>query len=284
MKIIALIPVYMPTNKEAENVYKLIEEVDEIIVLDDSGKSNKELFEKKSDSCRLIYYQNENNFGLTASVNNGFKMARKLGADWILVMNPDGYFEKGSVNNFRNLINSCACDRVAIIAPRYNLERRKRKAGSGSKQIKYPDMAGSLYNVRVLETIGYYDPKTYFYGLDTEYCIRARKAGYKIIECSSALLNHNPAVNYEVALLGHKVFSCGKDTPQRYYYQFRSKYYIYKKYHNFHSWFSGVAKLLKVILFFDNKKEYFKMIKLGIYDAKQGFYGNINDREENRKK
>ena len=30
----------------------------------------------------------------------------------------------------------------------------------------------------------------------------------------------------------------------------------------------------------ENKKEYFKMINLGIRDAKRGFFGNIKDREK----
>ena len=113
-----------------------------------------------------------------------------------------------------------------------------------------------------------------------EYCLRVKKNGYRIIECSEAVLNHKPAETYAVKLFGKTPFKVGKDNPQRYYYQFRSGYYIYKKYHSFYCFAFSVYKWLKVVLIFDNKKEYFKMINLGIRDAKRGFFGNIKDREK----
>lgn len=146
--------------------------------------------------------------------------------------------------------------------------------------IEYPDMSGCLYNMKVLDKLGYYDQNTYFYGLDEEYCIRVRKNGYKIIQCSEAVLNHHPAETYCVRFLGKTVLKCGKDNPQRYYYQFRSGYYIHKKYHNLHNFMFCVYKFTKVVLFFDHKKEYFKMVRIGIMDAKNGFYGNIKERNE----
>ncbi len=279
--IVGLIALYKPQKEEMANIEKYLDGLDYCYLLDDSGESHEEACRDLLDKFpgKMEYYCNPKNMGLVASVNNGFKMAEKYGADWALVMNPDGTFQNDAIKIFRKYIKETNTEEVGIIAPRFNIDRRPREAGVGYAEIKYADMTGCLYNIKILNELGYFDQNTYFYSLDREYCLRILRNKYKIIECSGAVLNHRPAETYEVKLFGKIVFKCGKDNPQRYYYQFRSAYYINKKYHILHNFPFQMYKLLKVVLFFDNKKEYFKMIKLGIYDAKRGFYGNINDRE-----
>ena len=53
---------------------------------------------------------------------------------------------------------------------------------------------------------------------------------------------------------------------------------IRDRYHSFYCFAFHIYKAFKVIMFFDDKKEYFKMIRLGIKDAKKGFYGNLKER------
>lgn len=281
MKIVGLVAMYMPKEAEIVNIREYVDELDYCFLLDDSAKDNSKVVQSLIDNNpdKICYYSNPKNMGLCASVNNGFKMAIEKGADWILVMNPDGTFQKGAFDVFRKYIEENDTPNVGIIAPRYNIDRRPKQAGTGNIEIRYADMTGCLYNAEILEKLGFYDEKTYFYGLDTEYCIRVRKNGYKIVECSAAVLNHHPAETYEVKLFGKTVFKCGIDKPQRYYYQFRSAWYIGMKYRDFRNLAFHVYKWMKVVLFFDNKPEYFRMIRLGIEDAKRGFFGNVNERD-----
>lgn len=280
MKIIGLIPVYKPNKQEVDNIGKYVGQLDGCYILDDSGCSYENLFEPLINKYpdKVHYHLNEKNLGLCVSVNNGYKMARQNGADWVLIMNPDGTFQNNAIGIYRDYIKKNDVSKTAILAPRFNIDRRKRSAGTGFKHIKYADMTGCLYNVEIFNKIGLYDVKTYFYGLDVEMCLRVNKMDYEIIECSEAVLNHQPAQTFEVKLFGKTIFRCGKDVPQRYYYQFRSAYYIDKKYHNLENKMFHVYKWLKVVFFFDDKKEYFKMIKLGIIDAKRGYFGNFIDR------
>lgn len=280
-KIVGIIPIYKPNKKDFPNIAKYIDDLDYCFLLDDTGNNNRNVCQEIIDinPDKIEYVCNVKNIGLCASVNNGFRLAEKIGADWVLIMNPDGTFQNDALSIYRKFIANSDTSDIAIIAPVFNLDRRERNASTGEREIKFPDMSGCLYNVPILNKLGYYDQNTYFYSLDVEYCIRVRKNGYRIIECSEAVLNHHPAETYCVTFCGKTIFKCGRDNPQRYYYQFRTGYYIHRKYHDLYNFSISVYKWLKVVLFFDNKKEYFKMIKLGIYDAKRGFYGNIKDRE-----
>lgn len=281
--IAGIVALYKPKKNEISNIASYIESLDFCFLMDDSGIDNYPLFRELFDKFpnKISYVLNSENLGLVKSVNKGFSLAIDKGADWILVMNPDGKFQKDPIRIYKKFLSGNDMNNVSILCPRFNIDRRPKEAGNGLKRVKYPDMSGCLYNAKVLKKIGYFDEKTYFYGLDLEYCIRAIESGYKILECSELVLNHKPGNTFELKFWGHTFFRCGIDVPQRYYYQFRSAYYIFKKYKNFYCFAFHVYKFFKVILFFKNKAEYIRMMHMGIYDAKRGFFGNISERPNN---
>ena len=279
-KIIGIIALYNPTVADFANVEKYVDGLDECLLMDDSGNNNlsecKAFIERHPR--RVLYIPNETNIGLTKSVNRGFDKAISDGADWVLVMNPDGAFENDAIGIYRDYIENHDCSNVAIIVPQYNFDRHPRQAGIGFKTVTYADMSGSLYNTNVLKRIGLYDPKTFFYGLDAEYCLRVKKNNYKMIECSAAVLHHQPA-HTETLKIGNKaIFRYGKDVPVRYYYQFRSGYYIHYLYHDFKQDAFMIYKFLKVIFLFDNKKEYLRLIKQAKADYKSGYFGKYQEK------
>lgn len=280
--IAGIVSLYKPTPLYISNIDKYADKLDICFLIDDSGNSNKELFmDFLQKHPNTLYISNKDNIGLCKSVNIGLKKSYEYGADWVLIMDQDGEFNNDIVQIFRNYILTHTSNKVAIIAPQLNYDRHPRKSKKGYRKIKYPDLSGCLFNISILHRLNYLDENTYFYGLDVEYCIRVRKEGYKIIECSEAVLNHHPAETRTLTLFGKCIFKYGFDKPIRYYYQFRVCYYIYKKYgliRSFRTILFFIYRYLKVILLFENKKEYLKMIRQGIYDAKRGFYGKYDAR------
>lgn len=278
-KIVGIIAIYKPKNGELKNIESYLEDLDYCYLMDDSGEDNSKIFQSMIEKYRgkLEYVLNEKNIGLCASVNRGFKLAENINAGWALVMNPDGAFDDGAINIYRKYISYNETNKVAIICPVYNIDRRPKMAGKGVKRVKYADMTGCLYNIEILHELGYYDQNTYFYGLDSEYCKRVMKNDYKIIECSEAVLNHRPAETRHFKIFGKIIFSYGFDKPIRYYYQFRTAKYIHDKYGFSKNDLFMLYKWLKVVFFFENKSEYFKMISKGKKDAKNKYYGAYKD-------
>ena len=273
--IIGVVALYRPRVEEIKNIKRYVDDLDYCYLADDSGEDNEYIFKDfiEQSRGRVEYFANPQNIGLCASVNNAIEKAMDKGADWVLIMNPDGTFSNKAINIYKEYLKKYPSENVAIIAPTFNIDRHPKQAGVGNREINYADMTGCLYNIKIMKKIGLFDLKTYFYGLDTEYCMRVKKYGYKIIECSEAVLNHNPAKTCEIKLMGKRIFAYGIDPPKRFYYQFRSAYYIHKKYGINWNHFFMLYKMIKVVLFFDNKKEYFKAINLGVSDAQNGYYG-----------
>lgn len=283
-RIVCIVPLYNPTNEEIKNIESYVDTLDYCILMDDSQVEHRNvcsvLLEKYRG--RVDYIWNKNNIGLCKSANNGMKAAIKLGAEWILIMNPDSKPHNDIVSVFREYIDKNDTDNIAILAPRYNYDRHRRNIRLGNRKISFVMMSGSMINVKALKRIGFYDERFFIDGLDNEWCLRALRAGYHIIECSEALLDHHPAETREVKVLGKTVFKYGWDRPERYYYQFRGLFLIHDEYHSIYNDLFCLYKLLKCILFFDNKSEYKKAWQIAKKDYKLNYFGKIRDtiREE----
>lgn len=95
-----IVSVIMPTYKQSELMHKAVESVlsqtyssIELIVIDDNKdesfrKSNKQYFDSINDN-RVIYLQNEENMGSTATRNKGIFMAR---GKYITFLDDDDYY------------------------------------------------------------------------------------------------------------------------------------------------------------------------------------------------
>lgn len=277
MKIVCIVALYHPDPKELYEISRYIDDTDQMFLMDDSETSNQHLISEclGDFAGKCSYIWNERNIGLCASVNRGITYALENGADWILLMDQDSAFETNILSAFKNYIEMHETENICALAPQYNYDRHKRQIYRGTKTIKWANMSGTLLNAGLLKSIGKFDERLFIDGLDVEWCTRARSKGYQIIEVGEAVLYHHPAFTKEFSLKNKVLFRYGWDKPSRYYYQFRSYWYIIKKYHDVESikWF--LVKLCKVLLLFEHKREYIRMFIKGVRDANRGNWGKI---------
>lgn len=279
-RIICVVPLYNPQKSELANIASYINTLDYCILMDDSLEEHKTDCEDLLTQFkgRVEYIWNGENIGLCKSANNGIERAKDLGAKWILIMNPDSKPQNDMVSVFRRYIDKNDTENVAILAPQYNYDRHSRTTSTGNKRIRFSNMSGSLINVKILNIIGNYDERFFIDGLDSEWCLRALKAGYEIIECSEAILDHHPAETKELKVFGRTVFRYGWDKPERYYYQFRGFMLIHKEYRSFFNDLFCIYKYLKALILFEDRTEYKKMWMEAKEDCKRGYFGNYKDR------
>lgn len=276
MKIVIVVALYNPVLEELSNIYEYVRHSDVCILMDDSEIDNSifvnSFFDNK-DIENTIYVWNKKNVGLCASVNSGINRAVEHGADWVLLMNPDSKISSNMIKEFSVFIDKNDCTKICALAPQYNYDRHKRERYNGYRMLSWSNMSGMCVNVKLLEDIGNFDEKLFIDGLDIEWCIRARSKGYKIIEVGSAVLEHHPAETRILLVGGKELFKYGWDSIDRYYYSFRGCWYIFRQYKSFVALKWMMIKLAKVIILFDNKKEYLKMFFRGIKDANSGVWG-----------
>jgi len=214
----------------------------EIIVVDNaSTDGSPEIIKKKYPNVVLI--RNSKNLGYTMGNNIGIKKAT---GEIIILLNNDTYVDENFIIEIvkhmerpdvgivgalllypSNVIQSCGCKEKFLgfwecLGAGLTLEEGKQICKDGM-EVDYVSGAALAIKREALEKIGMLDSHFFAYMEDVDWCYRARKAGFKVIVASNAVVYH-----YESA-------SWRKMPLRKFYLDYRNKIlFICKHYSKFH--------------------------------------------------
>ena len=164
---------------------------------------------------RLILIENQTNYSFSEGTNIGITFALKaLGPDHVLLLNNDVIVDPDFLSRLVEVSESDA--KIGIVGPRiHNYSHPNKLAFAGGRinlwlgqshhvglnetdQGKYSKVAevdfieGSCFLVKrkVVEDIGMFDSAYVAYWEDTDWCIRANRAGYKVVYVPTAQIWH----------------------------------------------------------------------------------------------
>lgn len=86
---------------------------------------------------------------------------------------------------------------------------------TGVRDVDITAAAGSVVRWRAVERVGYWDPRYFIAGDDAEWCLRARRVGWRIVCCLDAVYRHPPWSE--------------KVSPQREYYRRRNLFWLWQR-------------------------------------------------------
>lgn len=190
------------------------------IVLVDNGSADSSPDRIKEQFAQLTLIKNKENIGFAAGNNVGIRHALSRDADYILLLNNDTIVDSSVL---KNLINVGESDnRIGVLgAVNYSFEDRQKAVlistsfnwftGFTKKEdlnavsrgvIIEPQQAhgvtGSslLIKREVVEKIGLLDERFFIYYEDTDWCMRASKAGYKVLYVPRARIWHKIGASF----------------------------------------------------------------------------------------
>ena len=274
-EVIAIVIAYnIKKNLLLENIFSYINFVDKVLVVDNSDKPTD--LSNINKTNKIEYISLNGNFGIAKALNVGLEYAFKYKYKYALTMDQDSRFSNNLIEEYRK--NQQA--NVAIYSPFYLIDRKRKKNNKKDVQYLYWTMtSGNLLNLEYVKEIGKFKEDFFIDAVDYEFCLRARKKGYKILQCNKAILIHNPGITKTKKILFWN-YKYGYMSTDRLYYQIRNLSYIAKKYNSYRARIVIFIKLLKIILLFDDKKSFLSAFKAGINDYKNNNYGKIRRKNE----
>lgn len=186
----------------------------EIIVVDNaSSDGTADYISQNFPKVHLV--RNQQNLGFAAGVNVGLRQAK---GEFLVLLNQDTVVDD---NWLAELVNGMQADKTVGIGgcKIYDWSKQKlwhtgvildearrfpRLRGTGEtdqgQYEKIEEMAavvGAALALRrdLLQSIGFFDEDFYFYLEDTDYCLRAKEAGYKVMYYPKAVLRHYVAAS-----------------------------------------------------------------------------------------
>jgi len=180
------------------------------------------------------------NLGYVGGNNLGIKHALACGADYVLILNEDTIVDRQLVRELVAVADSDSA--VGVVGPKvyyYDMPDVIQSVGGGftrdgnsflrgadevdqgqydePKEVDWISGCAMLVKRRVLEQIGLFDPAFFMSWEDTDYCVRVRRAGYKVMVAPAARLWHKGAPRGEVP------------TPRMVYYRARNRLLFLRK-------------------------------------------------------
>ncbi len=276
--IAAGIVLYFPEESDIQNIVSLSDKVGAIYLVDNSfSKLPNAVMDMLMgiSFCSIQYFHFPENIGLCSGMNFIMKKALSDSYSWCLLINQDSVCGNNIVEIFIEDLFSAADERIAIIGPQYDYDRHKHKliSTSGVKDVTWLMMSGNMINLILNDILGGFKENLFVDGLDVDYCLRARKEGFRVIQSNTAILLHKPATTKYISIFGQKLFGYGWAEPLRYYYQFRNGFWIFQTYRHWGTLFFMFYKLLKIIFLFDRKKVYLQAVKDAYMDFRHHYFG-----------
>ncbi len=299
----ALIITYNPAPDFYDRLNNFYKELNQIIIVDNgSDPKTRSLLEeetqKRADSLKIIY--NEKNLGVARALNQGFQWAIEEGFEEIFAFDQDSFLVYGAISALQKKMDTfTAKETLAIVSsvPRdlsVDVYARFLRQVKGFifervacedeilRDISFTITSGALYNLSVYKELGPFRDDFFIDYVDTEYCLRANQAGYKIIALCDAYLEHRLGAREKRELLGRKHYPTFH-SPLRWYYISRNRIPMLKKYAlRFPHWLSfeiisATYILLRMLLFETQKMTKLKALFLGTRDGLRGRMGKASD-------
>lgn len=198
----------------------------EIIVVDNNSKDGSQAILSKVVNIHLI--QNQSNLGYAAGNNIGIRYALKNNSDFLLLLNNDTivkanlleilvrndssditspkiYFEHGyefhkkryKSNELGKVIwyAGAKIDWDNIIGKHIGVDHVDKGQHYGVLETDYATGACMFVRREVFKKIGLFDEKYFLYFEDMDFCLRAKKAGFKIIYNPEGVVWHKNAMS-----------------------------------------------------------------------------------------
>lgn len=229
----AVVVTYHPDAEVAGNLRALAGEVGRLVVVDNGSSAGElEVLRGVQAECGFEIVENGSNLGIATALNVGVRRLREQECAWVLLFDQDSRVRAGfGAAMLAGFEGSVWGARLGILVPRY-VDARLGKAippNLVAEGLEAAMTSGSLLRVGTFAELGYFVDALFIDGVDYEYSLRLRGAGYVIAECAEAELLHRPGEPKQHRLLGFD-YQTANYSPIRRYYQERNKVWIARRY------------------------------------------------------
>lgn len=268
MQLSCVVILYNPSEANIEGIKSYINLVDYMIIVDnsDNGTDYHQNFENISN---LELIKLSHNMGLGYALNVGCKRAISKGFKYAITMDQDSKLLKDGFKGYTETILNRSD--VAVLSPQYIIDRKKPiKLKDEINSVLWTMQSACIFNLQILSQLGFFREDFFVDVIDYEFCLRANKNNYSVLKNYNYAIKHSPAITKytKVIKIGY-----GYCSPLRIYYQSRNLRAITQQYKHLKIKILLLIKFLKIILLFNNKKEFLKMWKKGKIDFKNNKFG-----------
>lgn len=240
MKIAATVILYEPKVEEVlNNINTFINYVDSIYLYDNT-EVGRDFDYTRLNSSKVHYFRDGQNKGLSVRLNEASKKAISDQYKWLLTMDQDSFFLASTIQKFitglsvyedNNSIGVFGLSNTSSSTATIN------EINTGETiEVNHVITSGSVINLSVYNEVSGFDENLFIDGVDWDYCISLKLAGYSVIQFKNLFMEHQLGTRIMGASI-KTLYLIKKEkyihNPLRCYYLKRNMLYLQNKYKDY---------------------------------------------------
>lgn len=284
--IFAIVVTYHPDGDLYKRIESIRNQVDRVLIIDNnSSKDCLKMISRISKDLDVDVIKNKSNLGVAEALNQGFGFVKILNKNysWILTLDQDSSCYPNLISDLSLAFQQCPFkNEIGIIGTNYKekttgrILHKKTKENEDWEEVENLPTSGSLTSYDTFCNVGEFRKDLFIDYVDTEYCMRVRKSGYRVVISSKIGMTH-PLGYYR----NSKLHNWLKGTPmvtnyapiRHYYWTRNGTKLIYENLWHDIKWSINEAyylffrRIITVILFEEKKIIKMQSIGLGFWHA-----------------
>lgn len=268
VRISAVVPLFHPEPGLTARIDSWREGVRTLHLVDNTPGGSPRL----PDDPGVVLHRPGRNVGVARAFNLAAEHAERDGHPWLLTMDQDSRALPGMLAELARVAEQSS-PRTALVAPRL---RGARRAGSDARDVRFAMSSGSLVRVESWRSVGGFDEGLFIDGVDHDFCMRLRAAGFGLLRAENARLAHAPGNRPRRLPLGWTV---SHHSPTRRYYITRNRFAIARR----HGvplaacWAHLALDVMSIAAFETDARAKLRMMLRGVRDFRRGRTGALAD-------
>lgn len=240
-RVVAVISAFQPTRELVEHCAQLAPQVSDIVVVDDGSDERAASVLDALAAARVIVVKHAGNSGIGAAMNTGFERARQLGREFVVTFDQDSEAPTGFIDSlvdeYDRLVSKGVL--VGMVAPEYySATPQSRPEHVGDYIEAYaPIQSGMLMPLSVIDALGPQREDLFIDMIDTEYFLRAKRAGFIAVCAPRLMLDHGFGHRLYINVFGRRLKKPNGQprmvkvsSPFRYYYRARNRILVSREF------------------------------------------------------
>ncbi len=279
-QIAGIVVLYNPDDDIISNIKSYLDQIAILFAIDNSEVPNKSLVEIILKIPKVIYIFNGTNLGLAKSLNIGAEMAIEHGYDYLLTMDQDSKAAPNMVSCMLQCLEIYGPSNVGIVSPFHQLKTGAPPIRVGCHEVTTAMTSGNLLNLSIYKITGPFQDDLFVDYVDHEYCLKLHVNGYKVVQSSSAILEHRLG-DIKIYNINNRVYVVSNHSPLRRYYMTRNRFFVMNQYRvNFPQYYKEQSlffrnELFGIIFFEKDKINKLKMVLKGYLHYRLKIFGKF---------
>jgi len=275
-KVCAIIVTWNIGDQFLPNFRAVVHQVAKIVIIDNGSDTQTVLMlgnikKQYPDKVEIIY--NTINEGIGVAQNQGLDIALQTGFEWILLLDHDSRPEQDMVEILLTAFYSSRENgKIGLMAPNKkerNIDKEMKLVVPGFfcpwrtfgqdlivENVQTAISSGSLIRKEVFSDIGRFNEAFFMDYIDTEFCLRMNKYGWRITVVRDAVLNHNFGDIQSRKFMG-RIIGVTNHSRSRRYTIYRNRVVVWKQY----------IFVLPSYIFFDVSMAFYDVLKIILFES-----------------